>query len=205
VEAREILRALESGGGRLVVDEGGRLGVQPASQLTDALRAAIRAHRDELRELVQAAASPPEVREPRHAEPAEDYTAWTRGDWDEFERLAGDFEDQGMSKEEAVALARQRVARARAGAPASELADAPVVAAREQLGAVLIRSPRFGEVWVVLEPSMATELIAEEAGRGEPRPVLLAEDLARLVGRPDEMIRAALAVLATFPGARVTQ
>jgi hypothetical protein len=151
------------------------------------------------------AAAQPEAREPR-PEPA-DYTAWTRGDWDEFERLAGEYEAEGRSKDEDVALARQRVAeaRARSGAPASELADAPVVVAREQLGAALVRSPRFGEVWMVLEPSMATELTADEAGCVEPRPVLLAEDVAHLRGKSEEMVRAALAVLAVFPSARLIQ
>jgi hypothetical protein len=226
MEAQEVLRALEALGARLLVDEGGRLGVQPASQLTDELRAACRAHRDELRELVRAAA-PPEAA-------VDNWLRWARGEWDSFERLAGDFEDQGMPKDEAVALARQRVAAAHAervrngkptpppdpafavrpwdGAPAPsspgelpELADAPLIEVREQLGAVLIRSPRFGEVWVVLEPSMAPELAAEEAGRAEPRPVLLAEDVARLRLKSAEMIRAALTVLATFPGARLIQ
>jgi hypothetical protein len=204
VQVQELIGVLEARGARLHALEGGRLGVEPASRLTDELRAAIRANRDELRQLVRAAAQP-EAREPR-PEPA-DYTAWTRGDWDEFERLAAGFEDAGKSKDEAVALSRQRIgeARARAGTPASELTDAPVVAAREQLGAVLVRSPRFGEVWVVLEPSMAPELAAEEAGRVEPRPVLLAEDVAHLRGKSDQMVRAALAVLAVFPGARLIQ
>jgi len=52
---------------------------------------------------------------------------------------------------------------------------------------------------------MLAELIAEEVGRGEPRPVLLVADVARLRGKSDEMIRAALAVLATFPSARLIQ
>ena len=70
---------------------------------------------------------------------------------------------------------------------------------------MLIRSPRFGEVWVVLELGMAPELVAEEAGREEPGPVLVAEDVARLRGKPDEMVRAVLAVVAVFPSARLVQ
>jgi hypothetical protein len=85
------------------------------------------------------------------------------------------------------------------------LDGAPIVETREQIGAVLIRSPRFGEVWMVLEPSIAPEIVAEESGRAEPRPVLLAKDVARLRGKSDEMIRATLAVLATFPDARLIQ
>jgi hypothetical protein len=81
---------------------------------------------------------------------------------------------------------------------------APVVATREQIGAVLLRT-RFGEIWVVLESSMVAELVAEEAGRADPRPVLLAEDVARLRRKSEEMIRAALAVLATFPSVRLIQ
>jgi hypothetical protein len=69
----------------------------------------------------------------------------------------------------------------------------------------LIRSPRFGEVWLALEPSRVDQLAAEEARRADPRPVLLAEDVARLRGRDDEMIRATLAVWATFPSARLIQ
>jgi len=36
-----------------------------------------------------------------------------------------------------------------------------------------------------------------------PRPVLLADDVTRLRGRSEEMVRATIAVLATFPAARV--
>lgn len=85
------------------------------------------------------------------------------------------------------------------------MGDPEVIETREQVGAVLIRSPRFGEVWVALEPGMAPELVAEEAARAEPRPVLLAEDVAKLRGKSEEMIRATLAVLGTFPGARLIQ
>jgi hypothetical protein len=59
VEPREILRAVETRGGRLIVAEDGRLGAEPASVLTDELRAACRAHRDDLRELVQVKTQPP--------------------------------------------------------------------------------------------------------------------------------------------------
>jgi len=48
----------------------------------------------------------------------------------------------------------------------------------------LIRSPRFGEVWLKLEPSVAAEP-------------------SRLRGRSEEMVCATIAVLATFPAARV--
>jgi hypothetical protein len=58
VQAREILHALLVRGGRLQVDDEGRLGVFPASVLTDELRTAVRAHRDELRELVQVREQP---------------------------------------------------------------------------------------------------------------------------------------------------
>lgn len=76
---------------------------------------------------------------------------------------------------------------------------------RERLGAVLIRSLRYGEVWIALDPCMATELAAEEAGRENPRPVLVTEDLVRLRGRSEEAVRAALEVARAFPGARVLQ
>ncbi|HTF32581.1 MAG TPA: hypothetical protein VK714_02640 [Myxococcota bacterium] len=51
---QELLRALEARGVRIRVLEDGRLGVDPASVLTEELRAAVRVHRDELRELVKA-------------------------------------------------------------------------------------------------------------------------------------------------------
>ncbi|HME73007.1 MAG TPA: hypothetical protein VKM54_24515 [Myxococcota bacterium] len=69
----------------------------------------------------------------------------------------------------------------------------------------LIRSPRFREVRLALEPSMVAQLAAEEARAPTPRPVLLAEDVARLHGKADEMIRATLAVWATSSSARLIQ
>jgi hypothetical protein len=86
-----------------------------------------------------------------------------------------------------------------------ELAGAPVVETREQIGAVRLRSPKYGDVWVVLEPSMALELVAEEAAQEDPCPVLLAEDVVKLRGKSEEMIHASLAVLAVFSGARLIQ
>jgi len=135
----------------------------------------------------------------------DNYTAWTRGEWDEFERLAADLEDAGRPPDEAVALARQRVreARARAGAPASELADAPVVAAREQIGAVLLRSPKYGAVWVALKGSLLAELRAEEQERPDPRPVLTTDQVLRLRGKSEAAIRAVLNALAVFPEAEI--
>lgn len=87
--------------------------------------------------------------------------------------------------------------------PVPAIADDEVSEARQRLGAVLIRSNRFGEVWLALDPCMAPDLEAEESGRSEPRPVLLAEDLTRLHGRSDEAIAASLEVLRAFPGARI--
>jgi hypothetical protein len=89
--------------------------------------------------------------------------------------------------------------------PLAVLSESEALEVREQIGGVLLRSPRFGEVWVALEPTMAPQLAAEEAGRGEPRPVLLAEDLVKLRGKSDETIRAALATIAVFPSARLVQ
>jgi hypothetical protein len=70
-------------------------------------------------------------------------------------------------------------------------------------GAVLVDSPRFGEVWVALTDEMAVSLQDEEQRREAPRPVLVPEDLARLQGRSQEAIRAVLNVVAVFPGARI--
>ena len=85
----------------------------------------------------------------------------------------------------------------------ASISDGDPVATRERLGAVLIDSPRFGEVWIALDPCMAAELVAEEDASEEPRPVLLAEDVARLRGKSQAEIASSLEVLRRFPGARV--
>jgi hypothetical protein len=74
---------------------------------------------------------------------------------------------------------------------------------RERLGAVLIDSPRFGEVWIALDPCMVAELVAEEDASEDPRPVMLPEDMLRLRGRSPRAIATALEVLRRYPGARV--
>ena len=81
--------------------------------------------------------------------------------------------------------------------------DSDPLATRERLGAVLIDSPRFGEVWVALDPCMLADLVAEEDANEEPRPVLLAEDLTQLRGKSQAEIASSLEVLRRFPGARV--
>jgi hypothetical protein len=87
-----------------------------------------------------------------------------------------------------------------------DLAAGPVLETREQPGAVLIRSARFGrDVWLALTEDMAAELRAEEAERPEPRPVLTPADVARLRGKPAEAVRAVLEVAAVFGTARVLQ
>jgi len=143
--AQGLLRALETRGVRLRVLEDGRLGVEPASLLTDELRAEVRANRDALVE----------------------------------------------------ALRPQPVQ-----ASVSDLTDAPAIAVREQIGAVLLRS-RFGEVWVVLEGSLLAGLRAEEQARPVPRRVLRGDQIARLKGKSDEAIRAVLNTLAVFPEAEM--
>lgn len=91
-------------------------------------------------------------------------------------------------------------------APPPDAVDAgPVVEARSRVGAVLIRSRRFGELWLLLADRQLDELAAEEARRPEPRPILDASDVARLRGKPDGAIRATLDVGRAFPGARVLQ
>ena len=86
-----------------------------------------------------------------------------------------------------------------------DLAGPSVLEPAEEIGAVLIRSPRFGEVWVALDPSLIDELASEERARPRPRPVLSAADLALLAGKPEAMLRAVLKVAATFPGTWVLQ
>ena len=85
-----------------------------------------------------------------------------------------------------------------------QAADPPATVAGYDAKQLLGRGA-FGEVWVVLAQRLDEELRAEEAKREDPRPILLAADLARLRGKPPEAIRAALEVLRTFPGARVVE
>ena len=86
-----------------------------------------------------------------------------------------------------------------------DLAAEPVSEVRERLGAVLIHSRAFGEVWLALDPCMVDELAAEEESRSTPRPILRVEEVARFKGRPAGLVQAALDVLRVFPGTRVIQ
>jgi hypothetical protein len=85
----------------------------------------------------------------------------------------------------------------------SDLLGAPIEGVREQVGAVLVRSPCYGEIWLALDACVVGEIAAEESSQARPRPVLLVGDVARLRGKPEAMIRAALEVARAFPGARV--
>lgn len=71
--------------------------------------------------------------------------------------------------------------------------------------AALVRSRGYGEVWLVLDPSAVDALAAEEALREHPRPILRAEDIARLRGKPETAIRAVLETARVWPGARVVR
>jgi hypothetical protein len=85
------------------------------------------------------------------------------------------------------------------------LESAPALEVRQQIGAVLIDSPRYGQVWVVLSQRLEWQLRAEESERPNPRPVLTTADLARLEGKSPPLVEAILNTLAAFPGARVLQ
>jgi len=76
---------------------------------------------------------------------------------------------------------------------------------RQQIGAVLIASPRFGEVWLCLDPCLAGQLRAEESQQPSPRPVLTVEELTHLRGKPPALVEAMLNTFAAFPGAAVLQ
>ncbi len=69
-------------------------------------------------------------------------------------------------------------------------------------GAVLVASPRYGEVWIALDDSVATSLRDEEQHRETPRPVLTPEDLEYLLGRSERAIHVALDLRAVFPVGR---
>ena len=110
-----------------------------------------------------------------------------------------------QSKEELLGLLRDRDLGA--ALPFSGQAVEP----REQLGAVLLRSPDHGEVWVVLADAerVRADLVAEERQRetrgAEPRPVLLLAEVARMRGMDRDLIRALLNVRVAFAGAEVVQ
>jgi len=162
MEAAALLEALRARGAsvRLV---GSRLAVEPRRALDDQLREAIRAHRDELRALLQG--------------------------------------EEGVISPPG---SRVNTSTASPAAPAVyPTFDGDLVATKDRLGAVLIDSPRFGEVWIALDPCMVDELVAEEDANEEPRPVLLAEDVAQLRGKSQAEIASSLEVLRRFPGARV--
>lgn len=72
-------------------------------------------------------------------------------------------------------------------------------------GAVLIRSPEHGEVWVTFSGRLHTALLAEESVRPNPRPVLFSGEVRKLQGRSPAMIKAAIDVLKTFPGSRIVR
>jgi hypothetical protein len=87
--------------------------------------------------------------------------------------------------------------------PALDLQSAVITESREQIGAVLLRSPRYGEVWVVLEGSLLGELRAEEQERPDPRPVRTTDQVLRLRGKSEAATRAVLNTLAVFPEAEI--
>ena len=92
-----------------------------------------------------------------------------------------------------------------AGRPEDDLAADPILEARQGLGAVLLHSRRFGELWLALTEPMAAEVRAEEARRPEPRPVLLPQDVIALKGNSEAAVRAVLEVASVFPSARIVQ
>ena len=85
-------------------------------------------------------------------------------------------------------------------APPDHLDDAPIIDTRAGVG-VLIRSRRYGcEVWVALDRDAAGKLEADEAQRADTRPVLFADDVARLRGKSEGAVRGALEVARALPG-----
>jgi len=75
--------------------------------------------------------------------------------------------------------------------------------ALSQIGAVLIRTARFGSVWLAIDQGTADEIRAEEQQREKPCPVLMADDVAHMEIKSERAIRGALEVIKAFPGARI--
>ena len=76
--------------------------------------------------------------------------------------------------------------------------------ALSQTGAVLIRTPEFGPVWLAIDQATADEIRAEERQSEKPCPVLTADDVAHLEIHSDIPHRGAIEVVRMFPGARIT-
>jgi hypothetical protein len=72
-----------------------------------------------------------------------------------------------------------------------------------EIGAVLIRTAKFGPVWLAIDPATADEIRTEEQQREKPCPVLTPEDVAHLENKSVEAIRGALEIIRAFPGARI--
>ncbi len=98
-------------------------------------------------------------------------------------------------------MARRMRAERRGAAASPELDAAPVVETRESVVAVRVRSPEYGDVWIALDATTASELVTEEPGV----PVLQPLDVRRLRGKSPAAVRAVLEVLTGFPGSRVMQ
>ena len=75
--------------------------------------------------------------------------------------------------------------------------------ALSQIGAVLIRTARFGSIWLAIDQATADEIRAEEQQREKPCPVLMAADVAHLEIKSERAIRGALEVIRMFPGSRI--
>lgn len=93
-----------------------------------------------------------------------------------------------------------------------ELLESPDVCTPDALApeprqlAFLVRSGWGDEVLVVKDEAAAELALAEELdlAEDERRPVLLADDLAALRGKPRELVQAAVEVARHFPGCRIT-
>jgi hypothetical protein len=85
---------------------------------------------------------------------------------------------------------------AASGTEIPEVQDVPI-------GAVRIRTAKFGSIWLALDETTAEKLRAEEQQREHPRPVLMEEDVAHLENKSEEAVRAALEIIRAFPGARI--
>ena len=86
--------------------------------------------------------------------------------------------------------------------PATDQAPTTLEALSE-IGAVLIRSEKFGSVWLAIDQVTADEIRKEERQSATPCPVLMADDVAHLEIKSERAIKGALEVIRAFPGARI--
>ena len=75
----------------------------------------------------------------------------------------------------------------------------------EQIGAVLVRSHEYGDVWLARNDEVAAERIAHLENTAQLIPVITFDEAVLLRGKSERMLRALLTAMAALPGSRLLQ